>query len=676
MKNLNPTITHIIIPSVTMERADHHLNKGDYMNDTTTILKCLEEISAFHIKVHETSQGSSRRTKFRRETNESQEERTEDHKSDIEAVSEQRKKLKSEYNSLMKKAKAEFNEGHFSIYKLSEADLDVIAQMYEQSVTEFDLDVSVRDIVRMSPVLKPSLATWIEFIRSLQDREIISNCRSYSKASRNGVRIIMEANYSLNGLFFSQLIGDNPFDDAIKHLVKSLSTEKNPVNAFSEAIGLMISSYDELAENNFSNRDSYYGTTVNHLLDSLLEIMKVYPDDCGINKIRTEFKLSDFDIKCLMLALYFSTEQKSDLETYQLANLLCRSKEEHDQACIRIKKSPLFTLGLLNFNSILDCEPDIELGEKLKEYLESYQTSSLSAPDTSIENLVKDSSLLSLTRTSQKLKDTILPKHEYDILKGIIRWLKHPVDHDLSKWGLMNASLSDDNKVLGGCNILLHGHPGTGKTYVAGVIANELGRDLISINAGKMRDMFYGNTEKNMVRVFKQMKKIIMTAKESPVFLLNEGDQLIHSRKTGFDSNTDQTENAIQNIFLEEMESFPGILIVTTNLACNLDEAMSRRFHYKLEFGIPDYYCQLKLWDLHLPATIPGAKDLNLEYLASRYSFTGGQIRIVVQNACHQAISRGIGARLLLSDLEVFCRLEAIGSFENTSMTKQIGFCL
>ncbi len=42
--------------------------------------------------------------------------------------------------------------------------------------------------------------------------------------------------------------------------------------------------------------------------------------------------------------------------------------------------------------------------------------------------------------------------------------------------------------------------------------------------------------------------------------------------------------NQMQNIFLEQIERFDGILIATTNLLESLDKAFSRRFNYKIEF--------------------------------------------------------------------------------------------
>jgi AAA+ superfamily predicted ATPase len=63
--------------------------------------------------------------------------------------------------------------------------------------------------------------------------------------------------------------------------------------------------------------------------------------------------------------------------------------------------------------------------------------------------------------------------------------------------------------------------------------------------------------------------------------------------------------NQMQNIFLEQIERFDGILIATTNLLENLDKAFSRRFNYKIEFVKPNHEQRLELWKKLFHATLP-----------------------------------------------------------------------
>ncbi len=214
--------------------------------------------------------------------------------------------------------------------------------------------------------------------------------------------------------------------------------------------------------------------------------------------------------------------------------------------------------------------------------------------------------------------------------------------------------------------------PLTGKTHTAGAIANSTNRPLVQLEANNLRNSYYGNTEKNVKKLFKSMREIIHNVNPAPVFLLNEADSLIHKRMSNYENSVDATENGIQNIFLEELETFPGCLILTTNLAINLDPAMLRRFHFKLELKMPDKECSEKLWRLHLPNTIPGANDIDCGVLANDYQYTGGQIRIIVQNACFEAMLRGEDSIITQQDIVHYANLEKVGGISKTS--KSIGF--
>jgi len=289
-----------------------------------------------------------------------------------------------------------------------------------------------------------------------------------------------------------------------------------------------------------------------------------------------------------------------------------------------------------------------------------------------VDRSLSNSTYLSCIYPTQKLEQLILDQPTRELIVTIVQRLQNPQRDEFTEWGLMGASLTGDKDVQQGINILLHGVPGTGKTFIAGVIANELKRPLIQINANAIRGSLYGESEKQARELFQEMRAAVK--RYSPVFLLNEGDQLIHQRINSPDRSVDHTENTIQSVFLEELESFPGILIITTNLADNLDLAMSRRLHYKLEIKVPDYQARIALWRMHLPESIPGASDIAVEGLANDFTFTGGQIRLVVQNACHEAYLRGKTAKLTLADLRKYAILESGTNFETPK--RAIGFAL
>jgi SpoVK/Ycf46/Vps4 family AAA+-type ATPase len=85
--------------------------------------------------------------------------------------------------------------------------------------------------------------------------------------------------------------------------------------------------------------------------------------------------------------------------------------------------------------------------------------------------------------------------------------------------------------------------------------------------------------------------------------------------------------NSMQNILLQELETFEGILFATSNLNVNLDKAFERRFPYKIHFRKPDVATREKIWATKLPDLEPPA----VATLAQGFELTGGQIDNIVR---------------------------------------------
>lgn len=98
--------------------------------------------------------------------------------------------------------------------------------------------------------------------------------------------------------------------------------------------------------------------------------------------------------------------------------------------------------------------------------------------------------------------------------------------------------------------------------------------------------------------------------------------------------------NSLQNILLQELEDFEGILIATTNNIQNLDKAYDRRFLYKLQFSLPDVASRSKIW----LSKIKGLAIDDAKFLSENYQISGGQI---------SNISRKIIANKLLFDKKI-----------------------
>lgn len=216
-----------------------------------------------------------------------------------------------------------------------------------------------------------------------------------------------------------------------------------------------------------------------------------------------------------------------------------------------------------------------------------------------------------------------------------------------------------------GVTALLHGAPGTGKTESVLQIAKATNREIMKVDVSASRSMWFGESEKIIKQVFMDYKSYARTQSVTPILFFNEADAIIAKRKESGSSNVCDTENRIQNILLEEIENFEGILIATTNLANNMDTAFERRFLFKIEFQKPSITAKSQIWKSKMPHL--SIEDCDL--LASTFDFSGGQIdNIVRKNEINEIIH---GNKVDVKTLLEFCKEETLS---NQFTRTQIGF--
>ncbi len=292
-----------------------------------------------------------------------------------------------------------------------------------------------------------------------------------------------------------------------------------------------------------------------------------------------------------------------------------------------------------------------------------------------IKQIIESDSIFTLIKPTQTFEQLILPLDIKDTIKTSLKLYDRTVSSTMQSWGLLEKPanlLGDDKRHKQSLLMLFYGQPGTGKTFTARVIANYLGKYLLVTDISKLKSKWVGESEKNIKRLFTTYEKIVRKVENPPVLLLNEADQFLTKRNSKSGNPVENMLNSMQNLFLESFENLDGFLIATTNLVDNLDEAFSRRFHLKFKLPSPTANERLKLWKSKLPNIIPGYEDIDLIYLANNYNLTGGQIDVIIQNACTQAAAKEVPL-LTQTDLEKYCNLEKNSAFDKTKR-KLIGF--
>ncbi|GAP85202.1 putative AAA family ATPase [Rosellinia necatrix] len=153
---------------------------------------------------------------------------------------------------------------------------------------------------------------------------------------------------------------------------------------------------------------------------------------------------------------------------------------------------------------------------------------------------------------------------------------------------LINGSLSslDLYPAKGrGLIILLHGEPGVGKTSTAECVAALTGRPLFPITCGDIGDRAK-RVETNLERCLQ------LAQKWGCVLLLDEADTFLSARTA-----RDAHRNAIVSVFLRTLEYYSGILFLTTNRVCKIDQAFKSRIHFSFLYEKLNRERTIQIWE-------------------------------------------------------------------------------
>ena len=221
-----------------------------------------------------------------------------------------------------------------------------------------------------------------------------------------------------------------------------------------------------------------------------------------------------------------------------------------------------------------------------------------------------------------------------------------------------------------GISVLLCGPPGTGKTMAAQVISKELSLPLYRVNLSQIISKYIGETQKNINEIFNQARKT------NVILFFDEADALFSKRTDVKDSN-DKYANAETAYLLQKVEGHSGMTILATNLFSNFDVAFVRRLSYVVHLEKPNEATRLKLWKSILPDTVELSKDIDFEFFANHFDFSGSEIKGILYSAMYMAEAEGkpLGNGHIAQSIQL--RPEKYGSIDMAvELGKYSGFML
>ncbi|MGN0597955.1 MAG: ATP-binding protein, partial [Ruminiclostridium sp.] len=224
------------------------------------------------------------------------------------------------------------------------------------------------------------------------------------------------------------------------------------------------------------------------------------------------------------------------------------------------------------------------------------------------------------------LDDLVLPENEKQLLREACAHVKYRhVVYD--KWNF-GSRLAYGK----GLTLLFAGPPGTGKTMAATIIAGELGLPAYRVDISQVMSKYIGETEKSLGEIFD------VAQQSNAILFFDETDALFGKRSEIKDSH-DKYANVETSFLLQKLESFDGVVLMSTNLLQNIDSAFMRRISYVINFPFPDRDRRLELWKRMFPSEMPVDSGIDFDYLAGQFELSGAEIKNTVMSAAFLAAS-------------------------------------
>ncbi|WP_288892861.1 ATP-binding protein [uncultured Sneathia sp.] len=192
-----------------------------------------------------------------------------------------------------------------------------------------------------------------------------------------------------------------------------------------------------------------------------------------------------------------------------------------------------------------------------------------------IMRLIAESNVYSLQTTD--FESDFLKQVEIRNLESL--HLPHEITEDMR--GIVNAV----NYNVGINKFLFEGLPGSGKTEAAKNVARLMNRFLFRVDFENLIDSKLGQTNKNIIKVFKEINTLSNANKV--VILFDEIDAIALDR---INSNDIREMGRVTSTILRELDRLTDlnkeiVIIATTNLYSNLDKALVRRFDAVINFN-------------------------------------------------------------------------------------------
>jgi len=194
--------------------------------------------------------------------------------------------------------------------------------------------------------------------------------------------------------------------------------------------------------------------------------------------------------------------------------------------------------------------------------------------------------------------------------------------------------------------MLFSGQPGVGKTFLARIMADEVGRPFFMVPMSRIKEPWLHTSAKNVRIMFKEARNY-----KNCVIFIDEFDS-VGSKNSDSYGNLKQDDTETINEFLRWLDGFEPLervlLIAATNNVQNIDPALLRsgRFGTPIKISLPDENGRKGILDSNLEEVRSVlSKKVGLTYLSSlackTNGFSGADVKELVKRAVRSAPFQG-----------------------------------
>jgi AAA+ superfamily predicted ATPase len=203
-------------------------------------------------------------------------------------------------------------------------------------------------------------------------------------------------------------------------------------------------------------------------------------------------------------------------------------------------------------------------------------------------------------------------------------------------------------------NIIFHGPPGTGKTFLAKALATELELPFVKLSGGDVQSKWINESSQKVKALFEEAEAVAEEAGGAVVFF-DELDSVLKDRSAG---RAHEEDTKVVNEFLNRLENTGEhniVFIGATNRLESLDEAgiRSGRIDKKIHIGMPDCDARASILQAQLSDRPCSLTREQIRTVAERTDgMTAADLTSLVDEAARNSLFRKGDAKITGEDVQ------------------------